>query len=95
METLLSRARDAALGYVQSPSPPPYSNLSAGMLPTVCSYIMGDLSGDDSRTWPVECSKEFGEVGDEGGGYGGATINSIGMLLGNAVVPAFLYEQLG
>ena len=78
IDTLLTRAQESAFGYVQTFTPPPYSNLSAGVLPTLCSLIATDLSGGEGTTWPHECQKEAGEQTDSASGYVGATITSVG-----------------
>lgn len=50
---------ESAQKWTSYASPQPYSNLSAGVLPTLCSYILGDL-GDDGKTYPRTCANEFG-----------------------------------
>jgi len=59
---ILDRAAASAHNWVSYASPPPYSNLSAGVLPSICSYIFGDLGDDDATNfvYPQACAQEFG-----------------------------------
>ena len=65
-DEILTRAALSASKWSEYASPPPYSNLSAGVLPSICSYILSDLE-EDGLLYPKECAKEFdlehGEVG--------------------------------
>jgi hypothetical protein len=56
---ILDRTAQSALKWVSYASPPPYSNLSAGVLPTLCNYILRDI-GENGYQFPKECSQEFG-----------------------------------
>lgn len=65
--TLSNDCRKKLLGVVASSaqkwtsysSPPPYQNLSAGVLPTICQYIRKDLL-DSAGRWPQECAQDLG-----------------------------------
>jgi len=63
---LMDRIASSAEMWTTYSSPPPYSNLSAGVLPTLCSYILGGLSDGNDHRYPIECANEFGFVKDEG-----------------------------
>jgi hypothetical protein len=54
---ILDRAAESAYKWVSYASQPPYSNLSTGVLSTICSYIIGDF-GDNGFTYPKECSQD-------------------------------------
>ena len=56
---ILDRTAQSALKWVSYASPPPYSNLSAGVLPTLCEYILKDV-GENGYQFPKECSQESG-----------------------------------
>ena len=56
---ILQKTAASALKWVSYASPPPYSNLSAGVLPSICSYILRDL-GHGNFQYPMECAQEFG-----------------------------------
>jgi hypothetical protein len=60
-EEILDRMSASALKWTTYWSPSPYSNLSAGVLPAICSYILSDL-GEDGKTYPRQCAQEFGQV---------------------------------
>lgn len=69
-QTLSQQCRKAIIDLLEStaynlaeyPSPPPYSNLSAGVLPALCNTMFNDLGNDPENviSFPGECSKEFG-----------------------------------
>lgn len=56
---LLEKTAASAHKWVTYASPPPYSNLSAGVLPTICGYILADLAQGNYQ-YPAECAQEFG-----------------------------------
>ncbi|KAI5360599.1 hypothetical protein Slin14017_G087740 [Septoria linicola] len=56
---LRKRASNSAQLWTTYSSPPPYRNLTAGVLPTLCTYVQADLTNDDG-TWPTQCSVELG-----------------------------------
>lgn len=58
-EAILDGTSQSAYKWISYASPPPYSNLSAGVLPTIFTYILTDI-GEDGYTFPKECSQEFG-----------------------------------
>lgn len=78
-DALLDRIASSALMWTTYASPPPYSNLSAGVLGTLCGYIYNGVA-DDGNDYPRECAKEFG--GSIGGtelmltGYNGSDIDN-------------------
>lgn len=55
---LLTRSQDSALKWTTYSTPPPYSNLSAGVLPYICQQVENDIF-DDGGEWPKECQEEF------------------------------------
>ncbi len=58
-DAILTRAASSAQQWTTYSSPPPYNNLTAGVLPTLCGYIYADL-GDDGKAYPKECAQELG-----------------------------------
>ena len=56
---ILIRLADSAHKWTQYFSPPPFSNLSAGVLPSICNYIALDRT-EDGKAFPRACAKEFG-----------------------------------
>ena len=57
---LMTRAAASALQWTTYSSPPPYSNLSAGVLPTICDKILEDLTDDNGKyNYPKECGQEL------------------------------------
>ena len=60
--TLRNRAASSAHQWVSYSSPPPYQNLTVGVLPYICSYILRDLADPGSNyPYPEACRKPFGE----------------------------------
>ena len=43
IESVTSIASESALKWIDHSSPPPYENLTSGVLPTICDYISADL----------------------------------------------------
>lgn len=59
IHALTERAAESAHKWVSYSTPPPYQNLTAGVLPSICSYNANDLH-DDGMNYPKECKQEFG-----------------------------------
>jgi hypothetical protein len=55
IESLTSAASDSALKWTTYSSPPPYQNLTAGVLPSICGYIFDDLQ----ETIEKECGSQI------------------------------------
>ena len=71
IDELTTRAALSANMWTTYSSPPPYQNLTAGVLPTICNNIFGDF-GDDGWSFPKQCAKELnyhqGDMSDVGNG---------------------------
>jgi hypothetical protein len=60
IDAVTSMASQSALKWVTYSSPPPYENLTAGVLPSICSYIINDLK----ETIKKECGAQM--LSDDG-----------------------------
>lgn len=61
IEGLTAKASSSAHQWIRYSTPPPYVNLTAGVLPSICTYIYNDLR----ETMGEECGIEFGISPDE------------------------------
>lgn len=65
IDSLTSMASQSALKWTTYSSPPPYENLTAGVLPSICKYIMNDLE----ETIKNECGPQLIPHGDTYSGF--------------------------
>jgi len=80
VKALQERLINKAFYYTASWTAPPYSNLSAGVLPTVCSYLAGDISEATTKgtNGLAECVPYF----DDANGNNPSTLNIVGKSVG-------------
>lgn len=65
VERVTSMASESALKWITYTSPPPYQNLTAGVLPSLCKYIMNDLQ----QTIKDECGQQLIPHGETYSGF--------------------------
>lgn len=65
IDSVRSAASESALKWVKYSSPPPYENLTAGVLPSICRYISSDIH----ETVKKECGPQVRPDDGTSGGF--------------------------